>query len=67
MAEHPCPATGRRSGACPGFEVDHVLAICAQGADAPSTMQWLSIELHRIKTRADAAACRRGTVPSLYD
>ncbi len=24
VREHPCPATGRTSGACPGYVVDHV-------------------------------------------
>jgi len=67
MAANPCPATGRGSGACPGFEVDHIWAICAGGADHPSNMQWLSIDLHKIKTRSDAAACRRGVPPPVAD
>ncbi len=67
MRAHPCPATGRGSGACPGYQVDHILALCAGGADAAANMQWLEVELHKIKTRSDAAACRRGTVPALYD
>jgi hypothetical protein len=67
MKSHPCPATGRSVGACPGHQVDHVLALCAGGADTAANMQWLSTELHKIKTRSDAAACRRGTVPALYD
>jgi hypothetical protein len=67
MRAHPCPANGRTSGACPGFQVDHILAICAGGADSAANMQWLAVDLHKIKTRSDAAACRRGTVPALYD
>jgi hypothetical protein len=67
MRAHPCPANGRTSGACPGFQVDHILALCAGGADTATNMQWLAVELHKIKTRSDAAACRRGTVPALYD
>jgi hypothetical protein len=45
---HPCPATGRRSGACPGYVKDHVLPLKCGGPDAPSNMQW--------QTRADAKA-----------
>jgi hypothetical protein len=37
---HPCPATGRNHGACPGYVVDHVIALKHGGADAPSNMQW---------------------------
>lgn len=57
--EHPCPVTGKRSGACPGWQVDHIVALCAGGPDEPSNMQWLRVEDHRIKTRGDRATCRR--------
>lgn len=46
--EHPCPATGRSSGACPGYVIDHVQALKHGGADSPSNMQW--------QTKAEAAA-----------
>jgi len=36
----PCPSTGRTSGRCPGYIVDHVKALECGGADAPSNMQW---------------------------
>lgn len=58
-AENPCPATGERRGACPGWEVDHVIALCAGGEDRPSNMQWLSKEDHRFKTVVDVRECRR--------
>jgi len=45
---HPCPATGRKSGACPGYVVDHVKPLKRGGADRPSNMQW--------QTRAEAKA-----------
>jgi hypothetical protein len=45
---HPCPATGRTSGACPGYVKDHVVPLACGGPDAPSNMQW--------QTRADAKA-----------
>lgn len=45
---YPCPSTGKRSGACPGFVIDHVVPLKRHGADAPSNMQW--------QTRAEARA-----------
>jgi hypothetical protein len=40
QASHPCPATGRTSGACPGFVVDRMEPLKRGGADAPGNMQW---------------------------
>src|SRR5436853_590224 len=40
MREHPCPSTGKTRGACRGYVVDHVIPLCAGGADHPSNMQW---------------------------
>jgi hypothetical protein len=37
---HPCPATGKTYGACPGWVVDHRQALKHGGADDPSNMQW---------------------------
>ena len=37
---HPCPATGKTYGACPGWTVDHIQALKHGGADAPYNMQW---------------------------
>jgi len=46
--QSPCPSTGKSSGRCPGYVVDHVTALECGGADAPSNMQW--------QTKADAKA-----------
>ncbi len=45
---HPCPSTGRTTGACPGYVIDHIRPLKRGGADDPSNMQW--------QTRADAKA-----------
>ncbi|MGZ5583988.1 MAG: HNH endonuclease signature motif containing protein [Usitatibacter sp.] len=37
---HPCPSTGRSSGGCPGYVIDHVTPLKRGGADAPGNMQW---------------------------
>jgi hypothetical protein len=37
---HPCPSTGKATGACPGYVIDHVQPLKRGGADAPGNMQW---------------------------
>jgi hypothetical protein len=41
--QHPCPATHRRTGPCPGYVVDHIYPLACGGKDAPSNMQWQSV------------------------
>lgn len=55
---NPCPGTGERRGACLGYQVDHVMPLCAGGADKVENMQWLSVVDHRAKTRQDLRVCR---------
>jgi hypothetical protein len=57
--ENPCPATGRRGGACPGWAVDHVRPLCAGGEDKRFNMQWISDQDHRFKTLVDVRECRK--------
>lgn len=37
---HPCPSTGKTSGGCKGYVIDHVQPLASGGADDPSNMQW---------------------------
>jgi hypothetical protein len=53
----PCPATGKPSGACPGYVVDHVVPLCACGPDAPSNMQWQTLEDSKVKDREERRQC----------
>jgi hypothetical protein len=48
---HPCPSTGRSSGACPGYVIDHVKALKRGGADDPSNMQWQTKEDGKAKDK----------------
>lgn len=41
-AANPCPSTGRTSGKCPGYHVDHIVPLACGGADKPYNMQWLT-------------------------
>lgn len=50
---HPCPATGRASGKCPGYVIDHVKALKHGGADDPSNMQWQTKAEARAKDRIE--------------
>ena len=40
MKSHPCPSTGKTSGACKGYVVDHIVPLKRGGADVPGNMQW---------------------------
>lgn len=55
---HPCPVTGSAKGACPGWEVDHVVPLKCGGADRPRNMQWLTKAAHKIKTKREVRRCR---------
>jgi hypothetical protein len=57
--QNPCPSTGLRRGACPGWDVDHAMPLCAGGEDKADNMQWLSKEDHRFKTLVDVRECRK--------
>lgn len=37
---HPCPSTGLPYGACPGWTRDHLVPLCAGGADAIQNLWW---------------------------
>ena len=55
--EHPCPATGKSRGACPGYVVDHVIPLCAGGADDPSNMQWQELAASKVKDKEEKHTC----------
>jgi hypothetical protein len=55
---NPCPSTGERRGACPGYQVDHIIPLCLSGPDTRDNLQWLSLADHKAKTRLDVRSCR---------
>jgi hypothetical protein len=47
----PCPSTGKSSGSCPGYVIDHVTPLKRGGGDAPRNMQWQTKEAAREKDK----------------
>lgn len=50
---HPCPSTSRSSGGCPGYVIDHTLALKHGGRDAPDNMQWQTKQAAKEKDRIE--------------
>lgn len=48
---HPCPSTGKSSGACPGYVIDHITALKRGGADDASNMQWQTVAEAKAKDK----------------
>ncbi len=51
--QQPCPSTGRSSGRCPGYVIDHVQPLECGGADAPSNMQWQTTAAAKAKDKPE--------------
>jgi hypothetical protein len=56
--QQPCPATGKPSGPCPGYVIDHVKPLACGGADAPSNMQWQTIADGKAKDKWERNGCK---------
>ena len=57
--DHPCPATGKTTGACPGYVVDHMLPLCSGGADAPRNMVWQAAAASYLKDADERRLCAK--------
>lgn len=51
--QSPCPSTGKTSGRCPSYVVDHVRPLECGGADDPSNMQWQTIADGKAKDKTE--------------
>jgi len=58
VQQHPCPAAGKPTGACPGYVVDHVKALACGGADSPSNMEWQTVADAKAKDKWERIGCR---------
>lgn len=56
--QQPCPATGAKRGACPGYQADHKTPLCIGGKDEAANLQWLDVDAHKAKTKSDVRLCR---------
>jgi len=50
---HPCPATGKTAGSCPGYIIDHVKPLKRGGADSPGNMQWQTKKAAKLKDKTE--------------
>lgn len=50
---NPCPSTGKSTGSCPGYVIDHVQPLKRGGADTPSNMQWQNEGAAKLKDRTE--------------
>ena len=50
---HPCPSTGKSSGACPGYVIDHIKPLKRGGADSTSNMQWQTKQAAKEKDKTE--------------
>lgn len=55
---HPCPSTApHKKATCPGWVVDHVIALACGGPDKPSNMQWQTVADAKAKDKWERKEC----------
>jgi hypothetical protein len=48
---HPCPSTGRTTGACPGYAKDYIVPFACGGPDTVANLQWQRVAAAKAKDR----------------
>jgi len=56
---NPCPSTGKTSGDCPGYVVDHRVPLACGGADKPTNMLWRSTTEPAANAREALERCEK--------
>lgn len=54
--DNPCPATGKTTGSCPNFIMDHRIGLCVGGADEAENLRWMTKENAKLKDRWECKA-----------
>lgn len=44
----PCPSTGKKSGPCPKYAINHSVPIACGGCDSIHNMEWMRIDVKRV-------------------
>jgi len=60
---NPCPSTGRATGVCKGYEIDHKVPLYQGGADSSENMQWLSDTEHKAKHKSRSTGAVTASAP----
>jgi len=57
QASNPCPATGKTTGSCKGYVIDHKTPLACGGADVADNMQWQTAAEAKLKDKTERAGC----------
>lgn len=57
MKEHPCPATGKSKGKCPGWIIDHIYPLACGGPDKVQNLQWQTVAQAKAKDKWERKQC----------
>lgn len=57
LQTHVCPSTGKSSGKCPGYVIDHVVPLACGGADEPTNMQFQTKADGKAKDKWERKSC----------
>ena len=57
--QHPCPSTGRTTGACPRYVKDHIVRLDCGGPDSVANMQWQTTPEAKAKDKWERKNCAR--------
>lgn len=58
--QNPCPGTGRTTGKCRGYVIDHVIPLECGGSDSKDNMAWQTVAEAKAKDKTEGQ-CRQST------
>lgn len=57
---HACPSTGLHRPSCPGYVIDHIIALDCGGRDRPGNFQWQTVAEGKTKDKWERIGCAHG-------